>query len=137
MTYEEHFFPSNEQNPKPILFQKRKNEIRYAIDFWKDGYIYIHTNDDAEDFKIARCEHEKLNKWEDFVPAKNSVLIGGLIFLKDWILRTEISDALAKIFVRSTKSNEEEELILSDEKVIKVSLSIPSLSTASITLPIS
>ena len=56
------------------------------------------TNKNAEDFKILRCKNDKINKWEDFIPAKNGTIIGGFSFLKDWILRTEISDALSKNF---------------------------------------
>ena len=80
MTYEEYFFSCNEENPRPILFQKRKNEIRYAIDFWKDGYIYIHTNENAEDYKILRCKLNDIKKREEFIPAKNGTIIGGLEF---------------------------------------------------------
>ena len=63
----------------------------------------MHTNKDAEDFKILRCKHENINEWEDFIPAKNGVLIGGLTFLKDWILRTEVSDAF-KNFCKKYKN---------------------------------
>ena len=45
-------------------------------------------------------------------------------FLKDWILRTEISDALSKVFVRNVKTNHEEQLIFTDEKVISPSVSL-------------
>ena len=69
-------------------------------------------------------KHEKINEWEEFIPSKNGVLIGGLTFLKDWILRTEISDALSKIFVRNVKTNHEEELIFTDEKVISPGVSL-------------
>ena len=41
MTYEEYYFPCTEENPKPILFQKRKNEIRYSIDFGR--WIHLHS----------------------------------------------------------------------------------------------
>ena len=54
------------------------------------------TNKDAEDFKIAKCPQTKLGEWKDFIPAKNGVLIGGLTFLKNWIIRSEVSDALQK-----------------------------------------
>ena len=71
MTYEEHFFSANEDNPKPILFQKRKNEVRYSIDFWKDGYIYIHTNEDAEDYMILRCRINNIKKKKNSSQLKN------------------------------------------------------------------
>ena len=84
----------------------------------------MHTNKEAEDFKISRCTHKKINEWKNFIPAKNGVLIGGLIFLDDWILRTEVSDALSKIFVRNIKTNKEEQLIFTDEKVISPGVSL-------------
>ena len=34
--------------------------------------------------KFSRCKHEKINEWEDFIPAKKmEVIIGGLTFLKN------------------------------------------------------
>ena len=116
-TTEVYFFHKNEKIFEPKLFIKREDGILYNIDSY-GGYWYMHTNKSAEDFKILRCKHEKINEWEEFIPAKNGVLIGGLTFLKDWILRTEISDALQKIFVRNVKTNKEEQLIFTDEKVI-------------------
>ena len=64
------------------------------------GWWWMWTNKDAEDFKVARCSHENINQWEDFIPAKSGTLIGGLTFLKDWIVRSEMSNALSKIYVR-------------------------------------
>ena len=40
------------------------------------------------------------------------------MFLKDWILRSEVSNALAKLFVRKKNSEIEEEILFTDEKVI-------------------
>ena len=88
-----------------------------------EGFFYNHTNKDAEDFKIERCNDLVNQEWEVFVPAKKEVLIGGLIFLDDWILRSEISNALGKLYVKNKKTGIEEEIIFTDEKVI-----IPSVS---------
>ena len=38
--------------------------------------------------------------------------------MNDWIIRSETSNALGKLFVKDLKKNEEEELIFTDEKVI-------------------
>ena len=116
-TTEVYFFHKSEKIFKPKLFIKREEGILYNIDSF-NGYWYMHTNKKAEDFKVLRCKHEKLNDWADFIPSKNGVLIGGLTFLKNWILRTEVSDALQKVFVRNVKTNKEEQLIFTDEKVI-------------------
>ena len=117
MTYEEHFFPSDAENPRPVLFQKRKNEIRYSIDFWKDGYIYIHTNENAEDYKILRCKIKNLENKEEYIPAKKGTIIGGLEFLDNYILRGEKSNAISKLYVRNIKTNIEEEIKVSKDEI--------------------
>ena len=122
-TTEVYYFHKDEKEFKPKLFIKREEGIIYSVDSFGTHW-YMHTNKGAEDFKILQCTHETINEWKDFVPAKNEVLIGGLIFLKDWVLRTEISDALGKVFVRNVKTNKEEQLIFADEKVISPSISL-------------
>ena len=116
VTSEMHYFPADQKNPKPKLLIKREQEITYGIDSWGD-YFYMHTNKNAEDFKICRCKKDNLNKWEDFIPPKNETLIGGFNILKEWMIRSEIRNALPRLFVRNLNTNEEEELIFSDEKV--------------------
>ena len=52
------------------------------------------------------------------------MLIGGLVFLNNWVIRAETSDALGKLFVRNLKTKKEEELFFADEKVIVPSVSL-------------
>ena len=122
-TSEQYYFEVNENNPNPKLIQKRKKGIIYSINSW-DDYFYKHTNENAEDFKIDRCNNLVEQKWEPFVNAKDEVLIGGLVFLNNWIIRSETSNALGKIILRDPKTNQEEEIIFSDEKVIVPSISL-------------
>ena len=122
-TSEQYYFDINEKKPKPKLIQKRKKGIIYSVNSW-DGFFYKHTNEDAEDFKIEICKNLVEQNWEIFIPAKNEVLIGGLVFLKDWIIRSEISDAIGRLILRNPKTNNEEEIIFSDEKVIVPSISL-------------
>jgi len=116
-TSEIYFFNVNEDNPKLKLFRKRQKEIKYSVDSWK-GNFYIHTNLDAEDYKICKCKHENIRKWKDYIPAKKGVLIGGFDLLNEWMVRSELRDALSKLYVRNLNTNKEEELVITDEKVI-------------------
>ncbi len=122
-TSEQYYFSVDEDQPKPKLIKKRKKGILYSVDSWR-GYFYNHTNEDAEDFKIEKCEDLNNQNWKTYILAKNEVLIGGLIFLNDWILRSEISNALGKLFVKNVKTNIEEELNFVDEKVIVPGISL-------------
>jgi len=122
-TSEIYFFNVNEDNPKLKLFKKRQKEIKYSVDSWKDNF-YIHTNLDAEDYKICKCKHENIKKWEDFIPATKGVLIGSFDLLNEWMIRSELRDALSKLYVRNLNTNKEEELVITDEKVISLGASL-------------
>ena len=122
-TSEQYYFNVDENNPKPKLIQKRERGIIYSVNSW-DNYFYKHTNENAEDFKIDRCTDLVKPKWETFVAAKDEVLIGGLVFLSNWIIRSETSNALGKIILRDPKTDKEEEIIFCDEKVIVPSISL-------------
>ena len=122
-TSEQYYFAADEKKPKPKLIKKRKRGVIYSVNSWKN-YFYCHTNEDAEDFKIERCSDLSNQKWEIYIEPKDEVLIGGLIFLNDWIIRGEKSNALGKLFVRNNHTGIEEELSFSDEKVIVPGISL-------------
>ena len=115
-TSEQYYFKSDEINPSPKLIIKRERGVLYSVNSWGNKF-YNHTNKNAQDFKIDICNSLKKQDWKTFIPAKDEVLIGGLTFLKNWIIRGETSGALDKLFVKNISTNLEEELIFSDEKV--------------------
>ena len=122
-TSEQYYFGVDEITPKPKLIIKRQRGILYSINSWGNNF-YNHTNNDAEDFKIDISSSLENQSWKPFVPSKNEVLIGGCVFLKNWIIRSETSDALDKLFIRNISTNFEEELIFSDEKVYVPNISL-------------
>jgi oligopeptidase B len=122
-TSEQYYFKADEIIPKPKLIDKRKRGIIYSVNSWNDNF-YKHTNEDAEDFKIEKTNDLEKKEWEIFIPAREEVLIGGLIFLNDWIIRSETSNALSKLILRNPKNDEEEEIFFSDEKVIVPGVSL-------------
>ena len=122
-TSEQYYFGVDEITPKPKLIIKRQRGILYSINSWANNF-YNHTNNDAEDFKIDISSSLENQNWKPFVPSKNEVLIGGCVFLKNWIIRSETSDALDKLFIRNISTNFEEELLFSDEKVYVPNISL-------------
>ena len=121
-TSEQYYFKVDEKIPKPKLIKKREKGILYSVNSWNNKF-YNHTNKDAEDFKIDISDSLEKQNWKPFVAAKDEVLIGGCVFLKNWILRSETSNALDKLFVKNILTGLEEELVFSDEKVF-----IPNIS---------
>ena len=122
-TSEQYYFSVSDEKPKPKLIQKREKGIIYSVNSWNNNF-YMHTNKDAEDFKIEKTKDINFKKWDTYVPAKDETLIGGLTFLKNWEIRSEVTNALGKIFVKNLKDNKEEELIFSDEEVFDGGVSL-------------
>ena len=122
-TSEQYYFKVDEKNPKPKLIKKREKGILYSVNSW-DNKFYNHTNKDAEDFKVDISDNLETQNWKPFIEAKNEVLIGGLVFLKNWILLSEVSDALDKLFVKNVSTGLEEEIVFSDEKVYVPNISL-------------
>ena len=116
ITTEEYFFSTDSKEINPTLFQKRKIDVRYSIDSWH-GYFYVHTNEEARDYKVLRCKANQIDKLEVFIPAKKETVISGFEFLDDYIIRSEKSDAIPKLYIRNIKTNEEEEIKISDEAI--------------------
>ncbi len=122
-TSEQYYFKVDEKKPKPKLIKKREKGILYSISSWNNNF-YNHTNLEAEDFKIDISDSLENQNWKPFVHAKDEVLIGGCIFLKNWIIRSETSNALEKLFVKNISTGLEEELIFSNEKVFVPSITL-------------
>jgi oligopeptidase B len=115
-TSEQYYFDVNEKNPQPKIINKRKKGILYSVNSW-GGKFYNQTNEGAEDFKIDVTNSLEKPDWKTFIAAKEEVLIGSLTFLNNWIIRSETSDALDKLFIKNITTGIEEELLFSDEVV--------------------
>ena len=116
ITTEEYFFSTDAKDIKPKLFLKRQKDIRYSIDSWK-GHFYIHTNENARDYKILKCKNDNINQLVEFIPEKRETVIGDLLFLDNFILRGEKADAIQKIYVRNIHDNKEYEIKISNEPI--------------------
>ncbi len=122
-TSEQYYFGANEIDIVPKIIKQRKKGVIYSVNSWNNKF-YLHTNENAEDFKIDYCDNISEQKWKSFIPAKDEVLIGGLFFLNEWIIRSETSNALGKLIIRDPKTGNEKNLNFVDEKVI-----VPSISS--------
>ena len=121
-TSEQYYFEVDEEIPKPKLIKKRSRGIIYSVNSW-NNYFYNHTNENAEDFKIDYCKDLSEKDWKSYIAPQEEVLIGSLFFLNNWILRSEISNALPKIFAKNRETNQEEEIIFTEESIIDPSIS--------------
>ena len=76
-TSEQFYFGVNEEIPKPKIIKKRERGIIYSTNSWNNNF-YLHTNENAEDFKIDYCDDLITQNWKPYIAAQEEVLIGGL-----------------------------------------------------------
>ena len=55
-----------------------------------ENFIYIQMKM-QKILKSIIVKDLKNQNWKSFIPAKDEVLIGGLVFLNNWIIRSETS----------------------------------------------
>ncbi len=122
-TSEKYYFGADEKKPEPKLIQQRKKGIIYSVNSWS-GNFYMHTNEDAEDFKILISSNIESKIWKTYIPSQSETMIGNLTFLNNWQIRSELKNALDKIYVKNLKTNKEEEIIFTEETVYDSSVSL-------------
>ena len=122
-TSEKYYFGADEKKPEPKLIQQRKKGIIYSVNSWS-GNFYMHTNEDAEDFKILISSNIESKIWKTYIPSQSETMIGNLTFLNNWQIRSELKNALDKIYVKNLKTNKEEEIIFTEEAVYDSSVSL-------------
>ena len=74
--------------------------------------------------KVLKSKTNLPINWNDFIKPKKETLIGSLTFLKNWIIRSELSNALDKLFVRNIDSDQEEEIVFTEERVYDAGISL-------------
>ena len=74
------FFSAKEEKIRTKLFKAKKKGIKYSIDSWKN-YWYIHTNENALDYKVLRCAHNNIKKFRLYLfHQRKKLLLVVLIF---------------------------------------------------------
>jgi oligopeptidase B len=61
----------------PVLVGARRENVEYDVEPGAD-WLYICTNDGAEDFKVMRAPLDQPQAWEEWLPARDGVFVEGV-----------------------------------------------------------
>lgn len=80
------------------MFRSRQKGIEYGLAH-QNGYFYIVTNENAINFKVMRTRDNELapEKWQEFIGARDNVLIDDVDAFADFLVISEREDGLQKI----------------------------------------
>lgn len=93
------YVPANNLNAQPLLIHARTQGLEYSVDHQDDRFIICSNSDGAEDFKLVETliANPAQNSWKDLVPYQPGCMIEDVVVFENWIVWSEIVDALPQI----------------------------------------
>jgi oligopeptidase B len=88
--------PTGEQ----ILIRPRQKGVEYDVDV-RDGTIFVHTNDDHINFRLATAPLEKPGEWTTLIGGADDFYLTGFDLFKDFYVIEGREDGLDQIEIRS------------------------------------
>jgi oligopeptidase B len=105
-TSEVRFVPANNPRAPLTLIAPRKANRQYSPDA-AHGKLWIVTNDDHVNFRLAEADVKKPGVWKTVLPGSNQVYIRAVTSFRDHLAITERVEGLDQVRLRSYDGKEE------------------------------
>jgi len=99
VTTEIRLVPAQDPTAEPILVSPRKVGRNYSVDV-RDGVIYILTNDDHVNFRVATTTFDKPDEWKVLIPGSDRHYLTDLALFQDFYVTEGRVDGLDQIELR-------------------------------------
>ncbi len=99
ITSELYLLPANDPLAKPKLIKKRSENVEYSADV-RDGILYILTNDDHVNFRIATAPLDHPDTWTTLIAGSDKVYLTGIELFKNFYVTESRVDGLDQIEIR-------------------------------------
>lgn len=115
LSTEYRYLDANTPNGEWKIIQPREKNLEYHVGDYKD-HFYIRTNLDAKNFKIVKTPINATTKdnWEDVIPHREDVLVGGIEFFNDYLVIQERINGLSEIRIKPWDNSEEHYIKFND-----------------------
>ena len=92
--------PADSPETAPVLIARRRPLIQYSVDA-SHGKLWILTNDDHVNFRIAEADPARPGEWHTVIAGSDQVYLRGITAFRDHLAITERVDGLDQIRLRS------------------------------------
>jgi oligopeptidase B len=99
VTSEVRLVPANDPAAEPILVAPRKVGRQYSVDI-RDGVVYVLTNDDHVNFRIATADLKKPGEWKTLIAGSDKHYLTGVSLFKDFYVTEGRIDGLDSVEIR-------------------------------------
>ncbi len=110
VTSEVRIVPANNPAAEPILISARKVGRQYSVDL-RDGVLYVLTNDDHVNFRLATAPLGKPDAWTTLIAGSDKHYLTGIALFKDFYVTEGRLNGLDQIEVRDYANPQKVEAI--------------------------
>ena len=104
-TSEVRFVPADAPETSPTLISARKKDRQYSVDA-AHGKLWILTNDEHVNFRLAEARPEEAGEWRTVIPGSDRVYLRGVTAFRDHLTIAERVDGLDQLILRSYDGKE-------------------------------
>jgi len=104
VTSEVRFVPSDNPTAEPIMVKPRKTGVQYSVDM-RDNEIWIHTNDNHVNFRIAKAALETPGDWQNVISGSDQHYLTSLSIFKDFYVLEGRLDGLDQVDIHDYITN--------------------------------
>ena len=99
VTSEVRLVPASDPTAEPLLVSARKQGREYSVDV-RDGTLYLITNDEHVNFRLATATLEEPGKWTTLIPASDSHYLTDFMLFKDFFVTEGRINGLDQVEIR-------------------------------------
>ena len=98
-TSEVYLLPADDPGAQPMLVSARKKGREYSVDV-REKTLYIHTNDDHANFRVATASLDNPGEWRTLIPGSDDNYITGLSIFRDYFVLESREKGVDQVDVR-------------------------------------
>jgi oligopeptidase B len=98
-TSEVRLVPAANPTAEPILVKARQKGVEYSVDV-RDGELWVWTNDDHINFRLAKAKLETPGDWQTVIPGSDEFYLTGFDLFKDFFVTEGRLNGLDQIELR-------------------------------------
>lgn len=98
-TSEVYLLPADNPEAKPLLVSARKKGREYSVDE-REGTLYIYTNDEHANFRVATASLAKPGEWTTLIPGSDASYITGLAIFRDYFVLEAREQGVDQVDIR-------------------------------------
>lgn len=98
-TSEVYLLPADDPGAQPMLVSARKKGREYSVDV-REKTLYIHTNDEHANFRVATASLDRPGEWKTLIPGSDENYITGLAIFRDYFVLESREKGVDQVDVR-------------------------------------